>query len=249
MKGVRCKRVLTVPSRYHETGIPTWCASATRHADRPGVDTAAHKEPGDDRIRVPHLPGVELVASPDGCGHPRHEMEQSPRRILVLRQPLGALDSFANVWDDPITPAPDLVAEDAQAARPAAPDRTSGDGPSLLPIGVWHGTTLDREAALRHVDLERRVVEIEAPPAFQQRHGSLENLAIEPHGVTTGAQGKPVEVDCDERWGGLHLTSIRLRKVMHFRRNRPESIDGDVELQDILPSAEFRVERDGRCVD
>ena len=114
-------------------------------------------------------------------------MKQSPRGILVLRQPLGALDRLAEVWNDSVTPAPHLIAKDAQVARPTAPDSTSADDPPLVAIGVWYRATLNREAALRHVHLKRRVVEVEPAPAFEQRHSGLEDLAIESHGVASGA--------------------------------------------------------------
>jgi hypothetical protein len=125
-------------------------------------------------------------------------MKQTPSSIFVLGQSLRAVDRLAEVGDKSVTPAPDFIAEDAKVAGPVAPDGTSSDDPSLLRVGIRHRRTLDRVAALRHVYLKRRVIDVEGAPAFEQRHHGLEDLAIESHGVTSGAQGEPVQVDGDE---------------------------------------------------
>ena len=122
---------------------------------------------------------------------------RSSRRAtsLVLSQPSGALDRLAEIGDDSVPPAADLVAEDAEATRPAGTDGAAAGDSSSLRVGIGHRSALDRVPALGHAHLERRVIEVERAPVLEERHDGLEDLAVEAHRVTSGAQGEPIQVD------------------------------------------------------
>jgi hypothetical protein len=51
-------------ARHDKPCVPTWSAPTRREMDRLGVDPASRDQPGDDRVRVPHLARSELVATP-----------------------------------------------------------------------------------------------------------------------------------------------------------------------------------------
>jgi hypothetical protein len=158
-------------------------------------ESATSDQPGGQRVRVPHLSGVELVASPDGCRHRGHEVEDPLREQRVVRHPLWALHGFADVRDHAAAPAADLVAKDAQRTSPAAPDRTLGHDASQSAVPSEDRAHLDHEAASQNAHLERRVVKIAWRPPLDSSRDRLEHPAVEAHRTTTGAERKPVEVD------------------------------------------------------
>jgi len=77
-----------LPPRHHETGAPSGRPPATRHADRLLIQATLHEEPGDDRVRAPHLAGSERVAPPHGRRRLRRQTKQSPSATLVLARAL-----------------------------------------------------------------------------------------------------------------------------------------------------------------
>jgi hypothetical protein len=92
------------------------------------------------------------------------QVEHSLCYIRVIRKWLRTSDCFLDVWDDSATPAAHLIAEDPEAPRPPASDRTFGNNATLQPIAVADWRLLDHEAALRHTHLERGVVEVARLP-------------------------------------------------------------------------------------
>src|SRR5687767_2135053 len=66
-------------ARHNETSTPTRSAPADRRMHRLAAEAAAGNQPGDHRVRVPHLACEELVASPDRRGHMRHQFKKAPR--------------------------------------------------------------------------------------------------------------------------------------------------------------------------
>jgi len=46
--------------------VPSGSTSTGRRSDRVNTETAPRDQPRDDRVRVPHLAGAEVVAAPDG---------------------------------------------------------------------------------------------------------------------------------------------------------------------------------------
>jgi hypothetical protein len=134
-------------------------------------------------------PAPSSSRPPHRRGYLRNQLQYPPGEILVLGQSLGAVDSFVEVRDDSVKPTADLIAEEAEATHPAAPDWTSGDGPPSRRVAIRHGGTLDRVATFCHVNHKRRVIEVEGASAFEQRDRRLEDPAVESHRVASGAQG------------------------------------------------------------
>ena len=106
------RRAITMPARQPGS------SSTDRKRDRLDVEPAAREEPRDRRVRVPHLARAQLVAAPDRRRHLRHELEQPTRAIGIVAQPARALDRLLDVRNDPVPPAPDLVAEEAEGVGP-----------------------------------------------------------------------------------------------------------------------------------
>ncbi|HEX2346030.1 MAG TPA: hypothetical protein VHI12_05560 [Gaiellaceae bacterium] len=112
---------------------------------------------------------------------------------------LRALDRFIDIRDGSATPATHLIAEDPEASRPAASDRTFGNHATLLNVVVADGRLLDHEASLRHLHDERGVVEIARRPPLKPRCDRLEDASVQPHQVAARAEREPVEVDPGSR--------------------------------------------------
>ena len=175
--------------------MPAWRASTGRGLDRLSGEAAARDQPGDHRVRVPHLAGGQLVATPHRRRNGGNQIQYPPRDIRVVRQSLWTFYRFVDIWDSAATPAAYLVAEDPQSAHPAASDRTFCDHATLEPIAVAHRRLLDHKPPLRHTHLECRVVEVAAWPAPERSRHSLEHTAVPPHGVTAGTERQPVKIN------------------------------------------------------
>ena len=77
---------------HHQTSTPTRSASVGGRMHRIDAEAAARDQPGDQRVRVPHLASPGLVASPDRRRYVRHEVEQAAREKWIVCQPLRAVD-------------------------------------------------------------------------------------------------------------------------------------------------------------
>jgi len=77
------------------------------------VEAAADDQPGDQRVRVPHLARSKLVASPHRRRYFGHELEDPPGESRIVRQSPRTPHRLVDVRDHAVTPAPDLVPEDA----------------------------------------------------------------------------------------------------------------------------------------
>ncbi len=60
-----------LPRCDHEPGLPSERASCCRRLDRLAVYPAPPDQPGDHRVRVPHVTGLEIIAAPHGRRHLR----------------------------------------------------------------------------------------------------------------------------------------------------------------------------------
>jgi hypothetical protein len=162
---------------------------------RPDGEAAACDQPGNHRVRVPHLACLELVSSPDRRGHVAHQIKEALRNIWVVCQPLRTVNGLVNVLNHAITPASYLVPKDAQRERPAAADCAFGDDAAQRPVSVRYRCLLDHKLSLWHSDHERGVVKVLGRSLLEPRHHRLENASVQPHGMTTCPQRKPVEID------------------------------------------------------
>src|SRR3954471_18679456 len=125
----------------------------------------------------------------------------------------------------PAGPEADLVAEDAEPARPAGADRALGHDAALGTTPVVHRGLLDHELPCGCLDLERGVVEVARPASLQPSYDRLIGAAVEPDEVTTGADGKPVEVHRHPRsvgWSHVRVTTRRRvpARLGRLRRGR-----------------------------
>ena len=183
----------TVPTRRADAGRPARRAAA-RRVDRLHRDPRADEHPGDERVRRPHLPHPELVAPPHRCRRLRREREHAARDAGVVRQALRGRGRVGDVGNDAVAPAANLVAEEAEAAEPPAPDRTAGDHVRSRPDAPG-GRLLDRDGASPGADAERGVEERTAPAPLPPRDDRLVEEAAPPDDVPARAERQPVQVD------------------------------------------------------
>jgi hypothetical protein len=185
-------------ARHNNTSIPTRGAPAGWRMHRLDGEAAPRDQPGNHRVRVPHLACPELVASPDRSGYVVHQLKETPRNIWVVCQPLRAADGLVNVRNHSITPTSDLVPKDAQRASPAAADCAFGDDAAQLPVSVRYRCLFDHKLSLWHSNHERGVVKVLGRSLLEPRHDRLENPSVQPYGMTAGPQRKPEEINA--RW-------------------------------------------------
>src|ERR671912_29788 len=72
---------------------PAGGSPARGKRNRSDIEPATREEPRDGRVRVPHLTGAKLVASPDGRRHLRHELQDAAGVIRVVAQAERTRDS------------------------------------------------------------------------------------------------------------------------------------------------------------
>ncbi|MGH2826177.1 MAG: hypothetical protein ACRDKF_04320 [Actinomycetota bacterium] len=114
----------------------------------------------------------------------------------IVTEALRACDCFTDVRDDPLAPAPDLIAEGAEAAKVAASNWAFDGYPSGYSVRVRDGPrVLDHETPLRQSYLERRMVKVERSPAFEAGVDGLVYATVEADEVSTRSEREPVEMD------------------------------------------------------
>jgi hypothetical protein len=180
--------------------------------DRADVEPRAGDQPGDHRVRVPHLARAELVAAPHRRRHLGDEREQPSRRDLIVAEALRPVDRLRGVGDDAVAPATDLVAKEPEDAGYATADRPLGDDAAFVAVAPWDRRHLDHEPPLRYTHLECGVVQVTAFSPPEPSRNPLEDTPVEPNDVTARAQRQPVEVDARD----LHRL---LRPVLPRRRH------------------------------
>ena len=183
-------------------GLPARRAAAARWTRRSEPNATADDEPRDERVRVPHLACSQFIAAPDRCRHFWHELQEPLGKERVDRQPSWALDRLVDIRDHPVTPAPDLVAEDAQRPSPAAADRAFGDDAAQNPVFVGDRCHFDRRTSRPALHHQGRVVEIAGRPLSEPGCHSLEDTSVHPDRAAPGTERKPVEIDGSPRLAG-----------------------------------------------
>ena len=123
-----------------------------------------------------------------------HQLEEPTRLVGIVAEASRALERLADVRNDAVAPAPDLVAEQPKATGRARPDRTLGDDSALAALAPSR-RLLDHKPPLRVPHLKRRVVEVAAIAVCQPRREPFEDAPVQTDGVATGAQGEPVQID------------------------------------------------------
>src|SRR5215210_4517765 len=115
--------------------------------------------------------------------------------MFVAGQSTGTLYGLDDVGDVPISPEPDLVAEDPKPARPTTAHGACGDHPTLLATQVRDRRLLDHEPRLRDLDLERRVVEIARWTPLDRRHQRLVRTTVQSDEAPACAERQPVQIN------------------------------------------------------
>ena len=190
-----CACIRRSATRDHNPRLPARRAATGGRVYGVDIDTDACQQPRSDRVGVPHLAGAELVASPHRRRNIGDQVENALCKGRIICQPPRAVDCLVDVWDHAMTPSSDLVPEDPHRSGVAASNRALRDNSAQCPVSVTYGCRLDHELSFRHVDDEGGVVQIHGRPLLQAGHHRLVNAAVQPHGVTTGAQRKPVEIN------------------------------------------------------
>src|SRR3954463_7323188 len=181
-------------ARDEQPSVPAGCAAPGRRLNRPGVDRAARDHPGDHRVRVPHLAGPKLIASPDGSRDLRDYVEHAASTVLVGGQSARTVYGFGDVRNMSSAPKPDLVAKDPKSACPPTADRALGHDAPVLAAPVVDRRLLDDVRRPRKLHLERGVVEITRRTPLQARRDRLVHATIEPDEMSPGPQRQPVQV-------------------------------------------------------
>ena len=140
--------------------MPPGCPPARGRADRVDISSAAGDQPGDQRVRVPHVTGSELIATPDEGWHLRDEIQHPLGMCRLFGQSKRAFDRVFDIWNSTVLPAPNLVAEEPEAACPAGANGTFGNDASVRAKGVPDRCHLNHERVRRDADLEPRVVQV-----------------------------------------------------------------------------------------
>src|SRR4051812_26184001 len=181
-------------ARDEEPSVPARCAAPGRRLNRPDVDRAARDHPGDHRVRVPHLAGPKLIASPDGSRDLRDYVEHAASAILVGGQSARTLYGFGDVRNMSAAPKPDLVAKGPKSACPPTADRALGHDAPVLAAPVVDRRLLDDVRRPRKLHLKRGVVEITRRTPLKPRRDRLVHATIEPDEMPPGPQRQPVQV-------------------------------------------------------
>ena len=132
---------LPLTTSYLNSGSPARCPPMGRKVDLLDRQAGARDQPGDDRVRVPHVARLELVSPPHGRRHGGNELEHAMRRLWIISHAHGAGDRFVDVWDRSARPAADLVAEESQAPAKRLPTGPSATTPRRARHASGDGAT------------------------------------------------------------------------------------------------------------
>jgi len=114
--------------------------------------------------------------------------------LLVVSDALRTRYGLVDIRNGTVAPAPHLVSEQPKTPGPPSPHRAFRDD-AVATVSSLGWPLLNHEAPLRQVHDQRRVVEVTALAPVAQRDDCLEEPAVEPDRVTTGAEWQPVQVD------------------------------------------------------
>ena len=138
-------RLDVLAASHHEARIPTRSAPSDRRLNRLCIQAAAHDQPRNQRVRVPHLAYTKFIAAPNRCGHLGNQIQQALRLTWIVGQLLRTCDRIGGIGDNAIAPAAYLVTKDPQAPCQTASDRALCNDASLSSIVVTNRCLLDHE--------------------------------------------------------------------------------------------------------
>ena len=124
---------------------PTGRSTMGRWMNGFGASPAAHQDPSDNRVRVPHFACVELVPAPHRCRYRGQSLEDSSGDLAIVGDPDRAPDGLIDVRNAALSPTPNLVAEDPESAEPAHSNWTLRHHTSSFAVQIGDGRLLDHD--------------------------------------------------------------------------------------------------------
>ena len=177
-----------------------------------GIDSTSSplraSEPGDGRVRVPHLAGAQLVAAPDGRRHRRHQLEQAAGAAGIAPRRRGLSTASSTSGMSPRASGGSRTGRAGSGPGPVRRPhpRRRHHAPSLAP----DRGLLDHESPLGHAHLERRVVEVAALSPLEPSRRPLRRLCRSSaqsarRRRAAASRGRSAAADCTAR----HAASSR----------------------------------------
>jgi hypothetical protein len=195
---------LAFAARNDDPRSPARGPATVGKRDRLDVEAGACEQPGDPRVRVPHLTCTELVATPDWRGNALSELKQTSRTFRVVAQPDRALDRSAMSGMTPSRRAP------PQSSSPrASPGPRRADDPPSASRG-------ERRLAERHPFGEQREQRAFLARQTPRRpHPALGQARRARGGRATRARGLRAQPWLGQTGQGRHPRCRRLNRTLH----------------------------------
>ncbi len=193
MLGDGCLFLLAM--RDDDPGSPARGSSTEWKLNCFDIEAAAHDEPRDQGVGVPHLASAQLVTAPYGHRHQRHQIEEPPRAVWIIAEAARAIDRFGDVGDEAVAPAAHLVSEKPEPTCGACSNGTLDDYATLGAVAWSDRRHLDHETPFRRTNLQSRVIEVASISPFEPRRKRLEDEAVHSDRVTTCSERQPVQVN------------------------------------------------------
>jgi hypothetical protein len=147
-------RRICLPRCDNQAGHPSGRAAKDGWLDEVGLVTTAGEQPGDQRVRVPHVSRKEFITAP-GDGRKGGDLFQHTLRANDIRaQASWAVDGFGHVRNAAVPPPPDLVAEEARVTQPREANRALAHHTSICLLVAPDGSHLDHEAVCAQVHFQ-----------------------------------------------------------------------------------------------
>jgi hypothetical protein len=140
-----------------ESRIPAGSPTSGRWLNRVALESALDQDPGNDRIRVPHLSSAKLVATPDKARHRGNDLQDALGGLSIVCQSARPVNGLGDVGDVATVPDPHLVAEDAKATGPASSNRSLGHDTAITSVEIGNRGLLDHVDPILGVHLESGV--------------------------------------------------------------------------------------------
>ena len=140
----------------------------------------------DHQARVPHVTRLKVIATPDGRRNEPCQLQHAPCTILIVGQPPRAFNDLIDVRDSAVAPLMDLVTKDPNPTGPATDDRTFCNAPADRRACRRRAPVRSR-SFIRTANFKGRVMEVAGRSVRKARGHRLEDAAVEPNEVVTGA--------------------------------------------------------------
>jgi len=180
--------------REHQARVPSRGPPSARRLDVVHGLARGRQYPRNQRVRVPHLAGSQLVTAPRQRRCHSHGAQRAVDALRVIGDPHRAPDRLGDVRKGTAGPAPHFVAEEAEPAEPPCSNRPFTNGTALTLSDVPDRPHLDRVGDVMRSQHEGRVVEIRRSPMVSPRRQPLVHASVPAHDVAARAEREPVQV-------------------------------------------------------